>query len=382
MSTIKVDTIKNRGNAINLPNNFKIGGNSIIQGYTASGTEPSSPATGDFWWDSSNDKLYRYINGEFKELTLVAATDILWGGDRGVFAGGQTDSLAVTNTIDYMDITSASNAQDFGNLTASKRYLSGASSTSRGLVLGGYSTSGSGLNVIEYVTIASPGNGTDFGDLNAQGYYVYSCSDGTKAFTFGGYSSPNILNNIQQRVIATTGNASDFGNLSTYAYVGASCSDTTRAVHAHGRTRTSPSSGTLAYSNTMEYITTANAGNATDFGDTTTARGELAACSDYTRGVFAGGYNNTVGRYDIIDYITIQTTGNATDFGDLISDRYRLGGASNKTRGVFGGGNTTSGNSKVNSVEYVTIQTPGNATDLADLSTAVQALTAFAGNPS
>jgi hypothetical protein len=40
MSTIKVDTIKNKGtSAINLPNNFKIGGLNILQGYTSSGSD-------------------------------------------------------------------------------------------------------------------------------------------------------------------------------------------------------------------------------------------------------------------------------------------------------------------------------------------------------
>jgi len=72
MSTIKVDTIKNKGtSAINLPNNFKIGGLNILQGYTSSGSEPGSPSTGDYWWDSTNSKLYRYINGEFKEISIA-----------------------------------------------------------------------------------------------------------------------------------------------------------------------------------------------------------------------------------------------------------------------------------------------------------------------
>ena len=91
MSTIKVDTIKNRSSAINLPNNFKVGGLNIIQGYTSSGSEPGSPSTGDYWWDSSNDKLYRYIDGEFKELSL-GSTGTAWGSTRGFYIG-QTLSL-------------------------------------------------------------------------------------------------------------------------------------------------------------------------------------------------------------------------------------------------------------------------------------------------
>ena len=78
MSTLRVNTITNNGSAVDLPQKFKIGGSNVEQGYTASGSEPSNPATGDFWWDSSNEKLYRYISGEFKELTLGGASAPVW----------------------------------------------------------------------------------------------------------------------------------------------------------------------------------------------------------------------------------------------------------------------------------------------------------------
>lgn len=70
MSTLKVNALNNGGSAIDLPNSFKLGGNPIEQGYTSSATEPTSPNTGDLWWDSANEKLYQYLNGEFKEITL------------------------------------------------------------------------------------------------------------------------------------------------------------------------------------------------------------------------------------------------------------------------------------------------------------------------
>lgn len=71
MSTLKIDELKNNGSAIDLPNGIKVGGNEIVQGYTSSGTEPASPVTGDFWWDSTNELLYQYLNGEFKAIGLV-----------------------------------------------------------------------------------------------------------------------------------------------------------------------------------------------------------------------------------------------------------------------------------------------------------------------
>ena len=77
MSTLKIDELKNNGSAIDLPNGIKVGGNEIVQGYTSSGTEPASPATGDFWWDSTNELLYQYLNGEFKAIGItVPALDV------------------------------------------------------------------------------------------------------------------------------------------------------------------------------------------------------------------------------------------------------------------------------------------------------------------
>ena len=71
MSTLKIDELKNNGSAIDLPNGIKVGGKEIVQGYTSSGTEPASPAKGDFWWDSTNELLYQYLNGEFKAIGVV-----------------------------------------------------------------------------------------------------------------------------------------------------------------------------------------------------------------------------------------------------------------------------------------------------------------------
>ena len=42
MSTLKVNTIGNKGSAVDFPNKLKVRGNAIEQGYTASGTEPVS----------------------------------------------------------------------------------------------------------------------------------------------------------------------------------------------------------------------------------------------------------------------------------------------------------------------------------------------------
>ncbi len=79
MSTLKVNTIKDNGTAIDLENGVLIGGASPTQNYTASGTEPSSGnANGDYWWDTGNDQLYQYWDSEFRAITTVPPVILLW----------------------------------------------------------------------------------------------------------------------------------------------------------------------------------------------------------------------------------------------------------------------------------------------------------------
>ena len=371
MSTIKVDEIfgETNASAVNFPNKFKVGGFSAEQGYTASGSEPSSPSNGDYWWDTGNDKLYRYIAGGFKELGL-APTGNPWSGDRGVVTGGETDTIGRSNVIQYFDITTAGNAQDFGDMATAREIHSGTSSSARGLSFGGYGPS-SYLN-IEYVTISTTGNGTSFGDLNTGATYNSACSDGTKGFVNGGYPGPQ--NEIQYVTIATTGNAADWGDLVGVSWLsGGSAADLTRAVTMAGYQST--------YTNRIDYYSTASAGNASDFGNGTATRGQGAGASDATRAIFAGGTadGGTDGGMASIDYLTIQTTANAQDFGDLTQQRFRTQACPNETRAVITGGVVTS---RYNIMEYVTIQTTGNSTDFGDLAENTTNHASFSGSPS
>tara|TARA_R110000868_G_scaffold101771_13_gene280308 strand:+ start:3228 stop:3410 length:183 start_codon:yes stop_codon:yes gene_type:complete len=58
-----------------------------------------------------------------------------------------------------------------------------------------------------------------------------------------------------------------------------------------------------------------------------------AATSSPTRGVIGGGADGLT-NYNIIDYVTIATTGNAIDFGDLTSGRSGLAACSNAHGGI------------------------------------------------
>ena len=121
-----------------------------------------------------------------------------------------------------------------------------------------------------------------------------------------------------------------------------------------------------AQTNTLEFITISSQGNATDFGDSTSARMGGACPSSRTRGLFGGGnagapaYTST----NIIDFITFSTTGNATDFGDLSEPHdYGRNNISSGTRGVMAGGWPANNDT----IDFVTIASLGNALDFGNL---------------
>ena len=118
--------------------------------------------------------------------------------------------------------------------------------------------------------------------------------------------------------------------------------------------------------NIIDYISIPSTGNATDFGDLTSARNGAAGVSNVSRGVWMGG--NTGSHSNIIDYVTIASTGNATDFGDLSDARASCNnGCSSDVRGLVQGG-WNGGN--ITNIEYITIATTGNGTEFGDLTQA------------
>jgi len=172
--------------------------------------------------------------------------------------------------------------------------------------------------------------------------------------SLGATSAGGYRNTLEYITIATTGNATDFGDLTVGRHGASGVSNGSRIVYAGGNYGSAQ--------NVLDYITVATTGNAIDFGDLSVARhNQPAGVSNGTRGVFAGGST------DNIEYITIATTGNGTDFGDLANSSWDMCGWSTLTRGVihlgYSGGIT-------DTLEYITIATPGNTTDFGNLTVA------------
>ena len=260
--------------------------------------------------------------------------------NRGLFMGGEN-----INTIQWIQITTLGDAEDFGDLTTISGNGGAVGSSTRAVRGGGYGSS-TYQNTIDYVEFDSTGNATDFGDLNpVAGNGVGSCSSSTRGI-FAGGSRPQVNVEIQYITIASTGNSSDFGDLvQATDNINGGMSNGTRGICAYG----GYNSGSL---NTIQYVTIASTGNASDFGDSTTAAFIYGCASNSTRGLAA---DNTT-----IEYVTIASTGNATDFGDLATSRGDCTAVANATRCVFTGSGS-------NDTDYVTIATTGNSSDFGNL---------------
>ena len=366
---LKVDSVVNLAGSgkPNFPVSPTSGGAALstlnTHSYTSSATEPSSPKNGAIWWDSANSKVYVYANGAFREITLntdypsayTPAPPYL--GPRGFMLGGNGS----TTNMSYIDITTAGNAQDFGDLIGAFSLFSGVGNGARIVTMGGYNNSLSGTkqtNQIQYFASATTGDCQDFGDLTQARSKTATVGDATRAVCGGGEFSgaQNVMDYI---TIANTGNATDFGDLTVGRMYHGATNDATRGVYITGENG--------GYRNTMDYITTQTAGNATDFGDVTTAvyGAHSGICADATRGLYMGGIPQGVSyALNSIEYITIQTTSNGTDFGDMNNGRSNVQACSDGTTGIIMGGFSYPTNSgTAEHIQKVTIQTLGNATD-------------------
>ena len=226
-------------------------------------------------------------------------------------------------------------------------------------------------NTIDFLTISTFGDSTDFGDLTQDRRSGGSMGSSETRGLFAGGQHPSpftFYNTIDFVTIASTGNATDFGDLENKAYNVRGFSSRTRGVASCGQKGPS-----FAAVNTIEFVTIASTANANDFGDLSTVRTTPAPAASSTRGVFGGGVDTT----NVIDFITISSTGDATDFGDLSVARKGAAGCSNSTRALFGGGETPSNS---NIIDFVTIATTGNAQDFGDL-TAVRNTTGATSSP-
>ena len=184
----------------------------------------------------------------------------------------------------------------------------------------------------DFITIATTGNSQDFGNQRAARYSKGGFASSTRGFDAGG-STPSFETDIEYVTISSQGGGNDFGDLSLARSYPAGASNTTRGIIAAGSVAPAPGSQTKS----IEFVTMASTGDASEFGDLTLARTYMsgAGCQSTTRGIFAGGHPMNT---NLIDFVLFSAGGTATDFGDLTLARSGISAGSNVTRGIFAGG--------------------------------------------
>ena len=294
-------------------------------------------------------------------LTLPSGpTEMRGGRGRGIFAGMEPKA----QHIDKIEIATAADAVDFGDLTRSKMATSATASSTRGVVFGGYA-SPLYLTDIDYITVPSGGGGNEFGELANDRGWSAACGDGIKGIVAGTWPGPAAIEYVN---IATTGDANEFGELSVrpVGFTGSQngheitggCGSPTRGIFGGGAFGSPTTTGT----NLIQFISIQSGGNSVKFGELNKLSYGVTASSNSTRGLFYGG--RTPSAHDVIDFITIATEGNATDFGNLSDSKFDCSACASSTRGVVAGGRTPS---YLNIIEFVTISSTGNVSDFGDL---------------
>jgi len=313
--------------------------------------------SGSIRFNTDSSKLEIYNGEQWWEIDSTSP-ELQTGGTRGVWFGAEAPSLS--DRIQFVNVATAGNAIDFGDMTDARSELTAYSSRTRGFTRGGiYGPQPTNyVNTIEFITFGSTGNGTDFADAAYQRGQQSSCSNATRALSAGGaYGGNQVYNDIEFFTMASQANGLEFGELSVTTRGGGAVASPTRGIFFLG-----DNAGSTII-NTIEYVTISTEGNSSDFGDSTVVARYSSTCANAIRGISAGG--NTGSVINQIDFITISTLGNAKDFGDLVtSTTGGLGGCASPTRGVFGGGYNPS---KIDVIQYIEIMSTGNSIDFGDL---------------
>ena len=327
---------------------------------------------GSIRFNTDSSKLEIYNGEKWWEIDSTSPEEQT-GGTRGVIYGGYSVPGNGSNMIGHINISSTGNEVDSGgNLLADRYGMKSVSDRTRGLGVGGRNdpSPSVSVDVIQYMTIASGSDAIDFGNLmSGQGWEQMSgVSNGTRGLIGGGYQNPQSTATkdiISYVTIQSLGDAVDFGNLSVARSALSAASSPTRGVFMGGRTGPGNNDKVV----TIDFVTTSTLGNAADFGDLLVATSHHSGCSNAVRAISAMGYQqpgyNT--RVNSIEFITMATLGNATDFGDATRSNSSTAACSSSTRGVFTGGGQGSSPYGTTVMDYVQIMSKGNAVDFGDL---------------
>jgi len=153
------------------------------------------------------------------------------GSPTRAFILGGYDNSNYTQDTQFKSIASGGDMVFGGDLVYKGGYIAGCSNSIRGFGTGGYQHPGAAsyfaIN-INSIDLSSAGNAVNFGDLTQKGSYGCSSSTQTRAFRFGGVQfNPTTvyISRIEDWSTTSSGNATEFGDLIEARYDAAAFSD-------------------------------------------------------------------------------------------------------------------------------------------------------------
>ena len=191
-------------------------------GYTANLSDSTTAVMGGGWNGSSRSNDMRYVTisttgdaQDFGDLTNAgSAGGGCCNGTRGIFAGIKPAPGTDYNIIQYLTVATAGNATDFGNLTAQRWGVGACCNSTRAVFGGGYNSPGT----MDYVTISTPSNASSFGTMSPGGNGNAGASDASQSGASGrGYLiAGEGQSAIRYFSIDTTSSSSTLANISNH----------------------------------------------------------------------------------------------------------------------------------------------------------------------
>lgn len=272
-------------------------------GFTIGGNNFNFNGDRGVWMGSWNHGVIQYVS------IPTTANSLNFGSCRsGGHSAGASDGVrglsfyqhGSTDSIQYVTIATPMNALDFG-VYGSGHSSAAASDGTTAVTFGGANRPYESY----YVLFSTPMNAVKFGDLNTTAHWCAAVSEGSKGVFDRGSQAWN--NNEYRYVsISTPSSSIYFGKMqNTRGWTGAA-SNGVHGLWAGGH------NGNIGNVSTIEKLTLATPGNSSHFGNLTYSRHTADPVANDSRMVAAGGATYST----ILDYVSFANGGAASKFGD------------------------------------------------------------------
>ena len=186
------------------------------------------------------------------------------------------DAPSITHEdVCFFTMAESNDAVDFGDIASAGSYGGGGmASPTRGIIVIAYT--GSQVNTIEFCNIATQGNFNDFGDVTSEDQAQRSATAGspTRGVLMGG-GNPTYQDTCSYITYATKGNTTEFGNLTVVTAYWPGVSDSVTMIAGGGQQISGEN-----MTNRMEALNITTGGTAVDCGDLTVSKRERSAASN------------------------------------------------------------------------------------------------------